>query len=43
MCFAGICSGLTVGYLSIDDLALEIKQENGTEADKKAVNYNFNQ
>jgi hypothetical protein len=28
---AGMCSGLTVGYLSIDELALDIKIENGTE------------
>jgi len=28
-------SGLTVGYLSIDDLELELKSINGTENDKK--------
>lgn len=30
-------SGLTVGYLSIDQLDLEIKQAIGTPAEKKAV------
>ena len=33
-CFAGTMSGLTVGYLSIDSLVLEIKMENGTESEK---------
>ena len=33
-CFAGTMSGLTVGYLSIDSLVLEIKMCNGTEAEK---------
>ena len=33
-CFAGTMSGLTVGYLSIDSLVLEIKMENGTENEK---------
>ena len=33
-CFAGTMSGLTVGYLSIDSLVLEIKMTNGTEAEK---------
>jgi metal transporter CNNM len=28
-------SGLTVGYLSIDDLVLEIKANTGTETEKK--------
>jgi metal transporter CNNM len=28
-------SGLTVGYLSIDDLVLELRQSNGTEEEKK--------
>ena len=32
--FAGAMSGLTVGYLSIDMLILEIKLENGTEKEK---------
>ena len=32
--FAGCMSGLTVGYLSIDMLILEIKMENGTEKEK---------
>ena len=30
-------SGLTVGYLSIDKLILEIKETNGTEEEKKYV------
>ena len=33
-CFAGTMSGLTVGYLSIDSLVLEIKMTNGTENEK---------
>ena len=33
-CFAGAMSGLTVGYLSIDMLILEIKLESGTEQEK---------
>ena len=33
-CFAGTMSGLTVGYLSIDSLYLEIKINNGTESEK---------
>ena len=33
-CFAGTMSGLTVGYLSIDSLVLEIKMGNGTENEK---------
>jgi len=32
--FAGTVSGLTVGYLSIDDLILEIKMRDGTEDEK---------
>lgn len=31
-------SGLTVGYLSIDDLELELKSINGTEKEKKNAN-----
>lgn len=38
---AGMCSGLTVGYLSIDELALDIKIENGTEKEKKRVILEF--
>ena len=34
-CFAGAMSGLTVGYLSIDMLILEIKLKSGTEQEKK--------
>ncbi len=33
-CFAGTMSGLTVGYLSIDSLVLEIKMSNGEESEK---------
>ena len=33
-CFAGMVSGLTVGYLSIDTLILEIKMNNGDENEK---------
>jgi general stress protein CsbA len=32
---AGIMSGLTVGYLSIDQLELELKLKNGTDEEKK--------
>ena len=32
--FAGAMSGLTVGYLSIDDLVLELKSNTGTEIEK---------
>ncbi len=34
VCFAGAMSGLTVGYLSIDTLILELKISNGTEIEK---------
>ncbi len=34
-CFAGLMSGLTVGYLSIDDLVLELRSTNGTEEEKE--------
>ena len=34
ICFAGICSGLTVGLLSIDQLDLEIKKINGNKTEK---------
>jgi hypothetical protein len=33
--FAGAMSGLTVGYLSIDDLVLELKTRTGSEDEKK--------
>ena len=33
--FSGLMSGLTVGYLSIDDLVLELKQTTGTEIEKE--------
>ena len=32
--FAGLMSGLTVGYLSIDDLVMELKETSGTEEEK---------
>ncbi len=34
---AGLMSGLTVGYLSIDELVLELKLQNGTEEEKQSV------
>ena len=37
-CFAGAMSGLTVGYLSIDMLILEIKLNSGTEQEKIYAN-----
>ena len=37
-CFAGAMSGLTVGYLSIDMLILEIKLDSGTEQEKIYAN-----
>lgn len=37
VCFAGLMSGLTVGYLSIDDLVLELKAEIGSEEEKQAA------
>jgi len=37
-CFAGAMSGLTVGYLSIDMLILEIKLISGTEKEKQYAN-----
>ncbi len=36
-CFAGLMSGLTVGYLSIDDLVLELKTSTGTDEEKDAA------
>jgi len=33
--FAGAVSGLTVGYLSIDDLVLELKSKTGSDMEKK--------
>ena len=35
--FAGLMSGLTVGMLSIDTLALELKMRNGTDYERKAA------
>ena len=34
--FAGMMSGLTVGYLSVDQLTMELKQKTGSEEEKKA-------
>lgn len=34
-CFAGCMSGLTVGYLSINDLDLEMKLKTGTAEEKR--------
>jgi len=34
---AGLMSGLTVGYLSIDKLVLELKIKNGNEEEKRQV------
>lgn len=39
--FAGLMSGLTVGYLSIDELVLELKLKNGTGKEKKQVILSF--
>jgi len=33
--FAGLCSGLTVGYLSIDTLQLEVKCKTGTPSEQR--------
>jgi metal transporter CNNM len=33
--FAGLMSGLTVGYLSIDDLVLELRSSTGTDEEKQ--------
>jgi len=38
---AGVMSGLTVGYLSIDGLVLELKMKNGSEQEKKDVYMDF--
>lgn len=32
---AAICSGMTVGYLSIDELQLEIKKSQGTPDEQR--------
>ena len=32
--FAGLMSGLTVGYLSVDDLTMELRMTSGTEEEK---------
>ena len=34
--FAGMMSGLTVGYLSVDQLTMELKQSTGSEEEKEA-------
>ncbi len=33
-----MCSGLGVGFFSIDELSLELKLKNGTEEEKYQVN-----
>jgi metal transporter CNNM len=33
--FAGLMSGLTVGYLSIDDLVMELKATTGSDEEKE--------
>jgi hypothetical protein len=33
--FAAFCSGLGVGFFSIDELSLELKAKNGTELEKQ--------
>lgn len=38
--FAGLMSGLTVGYLSIDELVMELKMQTGTAQEKKDVRLN---
>ena len=35
---SGLFSGLTVGYLSIDDLVLELRSKNGTDQEKEYAN-----
>ncbi len=35
VCFAGLCSGLTLGLLSIDQMSLNILLEAGAEREKK--------
>jgi metal transporter CNNM len=35
---AGLCSGLTLGFMSIDELSLELKLHNGTIEEKKMAN-----
>ena len=37
--FAGLMSGLTVGYLSIDKMDLEIKSSIGTPEEKRQVRF----
>lgn len=37
-CFAGVCSGLTVGMLSIDKMELEMMMKNGTNEEKDCAN-----
>lgn len=32
---AGLCSGLTLGYMSIDELSLELKLSNGSSEEKE--------
>ena len=34
---AGMMSGLTVGYLSVDQLTMELKENTGTDEEKAAA------
>ncbi|CAD8055141.1 unnamed protein product [Paramecium sonneborni] len=38
ICMAAVCSGMTVGYLSIDELQLEIYKEQGTNEQQRQAN-----
>ncbi|CAK56193.1 unnamed protein product (macronuclear) [Paramecium tetraurelia] len=38
ICMAAICSGMTVGYLSVDELQLEIYKEQGTHEQQRQAN-----
>ncbi|CAD8137953.1 unnamed protein product [Paramecium octaurelia] len=38
ICLAAICSGMTVGYLSVDELQLEIYKEQGTHEQQRQAN-----
>ncbi|CAK66596.1 unnamed protein product (macronuclear) [Paramecium tetraurelia] len=38
ICLAAICSGMTVGYLSVDELQLEIYKEQGTLEQQRQAN-----
>ncbi|CAD8150082.1 unnamed protein product [Paramecium pentaurelia] len=38
ICLAAVCSGMTVGYLSVDELQLEIYKEQGTHEQQRQAN-----